>query len=146
MGQREEELALLRGWSPEQESALVRGAALPERLAEFRRSRDGEEARLQGQITSAQHLANSPMNMNTNSTPAAVAAIVSNALRSFGGMALADRGEGQLKNAQAESRRQYEELMGLADQQTKASIDTKRQGLQNSLPDALRGWQGVPWQ
>jgi hypothetical protein len=124
--------------TPEERRALVSGSQLPERLRQFERSQDSREAMLQRQAEMAHQLGNSPMPIQTNNTPAAVAAIIANTLRSFGGAALEHVREGDLAKAKADGQRQHEELMRLGESATGAGLDTKKRG----LADALRMYGG----
>lgn len=132
------ELKTLEGMTPEEKAALIRGEYLPERLAGFNRSRNSREDMLRQQIDTANRLAESSTPIQTNNTPAAVAAIIANTLRGFGGTALAHMRSKDLAAAQAEGDRGYEELMRMGEQSTGAGLSTKQRG----LSDALRGWGG----
>lgn len=145
-GQVDAELDSLNGMVPEQRAALIRGENVPMRLREFERARGGEEEMLRRQIDSARQLANSPVTVNTTSNTAAIAGIIANALRNFGGMALAARGEGQLKAAQAESARKHAEILGEAERSTGAGLDVKQHGLQGARDQAtaLRRFSQAP--
>lgn len=135
-GQIRRRVGFYDGLSPEDQAAMVKAEWLPDRLQDFRHNRDAEEARLQEQISNAQRLAFSPVTVNTASTPAAIAGIVANALRTFGGMALAGRGEKQLADTRADNARQYGGLINEGETGTGVGKRVER----NYLSDALRGF------
>lgn len=137
-GQSQAELGALQGMTPEDRRALVRGEYMPERLAEFNRSRDAQERMLRGQIDQAYQVANTPIEVRGDTPAASMASLVANALRTFGGFAMGRTREKQLADAQAESKRQHDELMGMGESATGAGLSTKQRG----LTDALRGYSG----
>lgn len=145
-GQIDAELDSLQGMTPEQRAALIRGEHAPMRLREFERSRGGEEDMLRDQIDNAYRLANSPISVHTNSQGAAAAGIIANALRTFGGYALAGQKEKQFKEAQAESDRKHKEVLGAYEASTGAGLDVKQQGLQSARDRAraLRQFSEAP--
>lgn len=137
-GQLGVELRTLEGMTPEERAALIGGASSPERLREFERSRNGREEMLRRQIDSANQLANSNFSVQGHSTPSAIASIVANALRTFGGIAQGFRKEKELAGEQTESARQHEDLMRRLEGSAGAGLSTKQRG----LADAVRGWDG----
>jgi hypothetical protein len=137
------ELETLQGMTPEEKAALVGGEYVPERLREFERARSGREAMLRNQLLSAQQMAGQHTEARGNSTPAAIASIVSNALRTFGGMAQSHRKEQELAGEQAESARLHEELMKRAEGASGAGLATKQRGLAGALLNYGSGGYGI---
>lgn len=127
------ELAQLNAMTPDKQRALVAGQYVPEELAEFGRTRDMEEGRLRGQIDQAYQMANTPIASSGRSTPEAVANMLANTLRTFGGYALAGQREGRLSEAQAESARQHAALLKKYEDASNVALDAKRSGLAGAL-------------
>jgi len=119
--------------TPEQQDAMLEAGLGDERLREFERKRSGEDARLQGQLGRAYDFMNSPLQPHGNTTGALMANTLANALRSFGGLYLANRGEGQLSAAQAAAEAENKRILGGIKKGRGAAMDAKKSGLGRAL-------------
>ncbi len=128
--------------SPEDRQALTRGEWVPERLAEFKRSRDGEEEMLRRQMDGAYQFARTPGAVHTNSQAGLAASVIGNALRTFGGLYLGNQKENALKGAQAESKRQYDDILKMGEASTEA-VKRNEAGMLGQAR-ALRQYQANP--
>jgi hypothetical protein len=138
-GQLDVERRTLEGMTPEEQEALIRGEYMPERLAEFRATRDAEQQRLQGQLDRVHRSVDQPINVRGNNTALQMGALAANALRQFGGMYMAGQKEKQMADAQTASAAQFQDLMKrYGEDATGAGLSTKRRG----LSDALRSFSG----
>lgn len=136
----ETELRTLKRTTPEQQAAMLEAGVGGERLAEFDRKRTAEEQRLRGQTERAYRLMDSPLQPHGNSTGAQMASLLANALRGFGGLYLANKGEGQLSEAQTASEAEHNRLLDKIKMGRGASKDVQMQGLEGGLGGALRNF------
>jgi hypothetical protein len=139
-GQLEVESRTLEGMTPEEKAALIRGEYLPDRLAEFRSTRDAEQQRLQGQLERVHGQIGRPIPIRGNNVGIQLGGMLAGALRDFGGMYLANRKEQQMADAKTASDAEFQNLIKkYGEDATGAGLETKRRG----LSDAVRSFGRV---
>lgn len=139
-GEADEELAMLRSLSPQQQRAMLAAGLGGPRLEEFKRARGDNEDTIRRQMEQAQEMAFRPVEAQGRTSVAQGMNLAANALRMFGGLAVAGMKSGELGDARRESENQFEDIMGQMSGGRGAAIDAKRSGLSR----ALRSYGGDP--
>ncbi len=106
-----------------------------DRLAEFQRTKENEDARLRAQLGQAYQFMNSPLAPHSNSPQGLALSTLANALRSVGGLYLANRGEGQIADANAAAAAEHDSILAGRKKGRGAAMDSFKSSLGAAILD-----------